>query len=152
VSILWESWVASRLKDCSRLISADAFPKRRKSRTRKKKQGKRKEEEEEEEDEKGHTNQQVVPPKNISNPSFSLDCTVPFRNSTISDPTLIDLSMRRRMWDYAFLGDCNILMEGRRGGSVCQLLFTPTGYEGNWDLTSLVKVRSARIDSLNILP
>jgi hypothetical protein len=91
---------------------------KRKKRKKRKRKWKRKEEEEEEK-EKGHANQQVAPPKYISNPSFSSDYTVPFRNSIILDPTLIDLSRRRRMWDYVFLGDCNIPKEGRRGGSVC---------------------------------
>jgi hypothetical protein len=100
------------------------------TRTREKAEGKRRQEEggrKKEEgrrrrrrrkEEMGHTSQQVAPPKNISNPSFSSDYTVPFRNSIILGPTLIDLSMRKRMWDYAFLGDCNIPKEGRRGESV----------------------------------
>jgi len=55
------------------------------------------------------------------------------------------------MWDYAFLGDCNKLKEVGKGGSICQLpLNCCQGKEEV--LTSLVKVRSAKIDSLNILP
>lgn len=55
----------------------------------------------------GHTDQQVDYPKNTSVPSFSFDYTVPSRNSIISDPTSNDPSRRKRMLDYAFLGDCN---------------------------------------------
>jgi hypothetical protein len=96
------------------------------TRTREKAEGKRRKEEggrkrkrkRKRKKKRGHTNQQAAPPKYISNPSFSSDYTVPFHNSITSDPTLIDLSMRKRMWGCAFLGDCNIPKEGRRGGSV----------------------------------
>lgn len=111
-----------------------------------------------EEEQKGHTDQQVAPPKYTSDPSSSSDYTEPFHNSIILGPTLIDLSMKRRMWDYAFLGDCNRLMEVGMGGSVCLVHLSavsgsfPRWKEGGGVLTSLVKVRSAGIDSLKILP
>ena len=44
------------------------------------------------EEQEGHTDQQVAPPKNILDPSYSSDYTAPFHNSIISDPTLICLT------------------------------------------------------------
>ena len=133
-----------RWDDCNRLTSADWItgqlpPFQVQGR------GKKEEEERTRRRRRGHTNLQAARPKYTYYPSLSSDYTEPSHNSIISGPTLIDLSMRKRMLDYAFLGDCNRLKEVGRGGSIIQ----QRKYKS---LTSLVKVRSAKIDSLNILP